>query len=128
LGPSIFILLPVSTSYFFSTREKWELTSTGSESTTWGSPWIANHGAICVKVGKPCILEEYGVTTNKTAVEGPWQATALSTAGIAGDMYWQYGDTLSSGRTSDDGNTIYYGSSDFDTLVTQHVSNIKAKG
>jgi mannan endo-1,4-beta-mannosidase len=128
LAPSIFIPLLVSSSYFFSAKESRELTSTGSESTSWGSPWIANHGAICVKVGKPCILEEYGVTADKTSVEGPWQATALSTAGIAGDMYWQYGDTLSSGKTSDDGNTIYYGSSDFNILVTQHVSDIKAKG
>jgi mannan endo-1,4-beta-mannosidase len=76
-------------------------------------------------VGKPCILEEYGVGSNKVSVEGPWQTTALSTPGIAGDMYWQYGDTLSSGKTADDGNTIYYGTSDYATLVTKHISDIK---
>lgn len=94
-------------------------------SNDWGSPWIANHGAICAKVGKPCILEEYGVTSNKASVEAAWQSTALSTNGIAGDMYWQYGDTLSGGKTADDGNTIYYGSSDYKTLVTDHVARIK---
>jgi len=99
----------------------------GSETNAWGSPWITNHGAVCAKVGKPCILEEYGVTSNKPAAEGPWQTTALSTTGIAGDMFWQFGDTLSSGKTADDGNTIFYGTSDYTTLVTQHVAAINAK-
>ena len=72
-------------------------------------------------------MEEYGVTTNKAAVEGPWQVTALNTTAIAGDMFWQYGDTLSNGKTADDGKTIYYGSSDFKTLVTDHVASINAK-
>lgn len=49
----------------------------------------------------------------------------MSTKGIAGDMYWQYGDTLRSGqKTPDDGYTIYYGSSDFNALVTSHVAAI----
>ncbi len=65
------------------------------------------------------------MTSNKASVEAPWQSTAMSTSGIAGDMYWQYGDTLSSGKTSDDGNTIYYGTSDYKTLVTDHISKIK---
>jgi mannan endo-1,4-beta-mannosidase len=65
------------------------------------------------------------VTSNKTSIEAPWQSTAMSTNGIAGDMYWQYGDTLSSGKTADDGNTIYYGTSDYKTLVTDHVTKIK---
>ncbi|PMD38679.1 glycoside hydrolase family 5 protein [Hyaloscypha variabilis F] len=101
--------------------------SSWSETNAWGSPWITNHGAVCAKVGKPCILEEYGVTSNKPAAEGPWQTTALSTTGIAGDMFWQFGDTLSSGKTADDGNTIFYGTSDYTTLVTQHVAAINAK-
>lgn len=40
---------------------------------------------------------------------------------MAGDMFWQYGDNLSSGKTPDDGFTIYYGTSDYSTLVTNHV-------
>jgi mannan endo-1,4-beta-mannosidase len=98
----------------------------GSESNSWGSPWVTNHGAACVAVGKPCILEEYGATSNKPATEGPGQTTAMSTNGIAGDMFWQYGDTLSSGKTADDGNTIFYGTSDYTSLVTNHVSQIKS--
>tara|TARA_R110002060_G_scaffold11064_4_gene16344 strand:- start:969 stop:1190 length:222 start_codon:yes stop_codon:yes gene_type:complete len=65
--------------------------------------------------------------TNKPATLVPWQTTALSTPGIAADMYWQYGDTLSTGRTHDDKYTIYYGSSDFRTLVTDHVAMIDKK-
>jgi len=93
-------------------------------SDDWGNGWITNHGAACAAAGKPCILEEYGVTSNKVSIEGPWQKTALATNGIAGDMFWQWGDSLSSGQTADDGNTIYYGSSDFATLVTAHVAAI----
>jgi mannan endo-1,4-beta-mannosidase len=64
------------------------------------------------------------MSSNKPSIEGPWQTTALNTSGIAADMYWQYGDTLSTGKTSDDGYTIYYGSSDFASLVTGHVKSI----
>ncbi|KAJ5109535.1 hypothetical protein N7456_006210 [Penicillium angulare] len=90
----------------------------------WGDGWITAHGAACAAVGKPCILEEYGVTSNHCSVEAPWQRTALDTEGVTADMFWQYGDTLSTGETSDDGNTIYYGSSDFTCLVTDHVAAI----
>lgn len=93
-------------------------------SNDWANAWITNHGSVCVAAGKPCILEEYGATSNHVAIESPWQATALKTSGVAGDMFWQWGDTLSSGKTSDDGNTIYYGSGEFGTLVTDHVAAI----
>lgn len=94
------------------------------ETDAWGSGWVTNHGAACVAAGKPCILEEYGATSNKVAAEGPWQTTALATNGIAGDMFWQWGDTLSTGQSADDGNTIFYGTSDFTSLVTDHVAAI----
>ncbi|KAJ5632001.1 hypothetical protein N7490_008340 [Penicillium lividum] len=90
----------------------------------WGDGWITAHAAACAAIGKPCLLEEYGVTSNHCAVETPWQQTALGATGIAADMFWQYGDTLSTGETSDDGNTIYYGTSDFTCLVTDHVAAI----
>lgn len=45
---------------------------------------------------------------------------------MAGDMFWQWGDSISSGRTADDGNTIYTGTSDFTCLVTDHVKAIKS--
>jgi mannan endo-1,4-beta-mannosidase len=61
------------------------------ETNDWGNGWVTNHGAACV------------------AAEGPWQKTALATSGIADDMFWQWGDTLSGGQTADDRNTIFMG-------------------
>lgn len=95
-------------------------------SNDWGNAWITNHGAACVAANKPCVFEEYGVTSDKINVESKWQATALATNGVAGDMFWQWGDNLSSGQTSDDGHTIYYGSSDFNTLVANHVTTVNS--
>lgn len=45
---------------------------------------------------------------------------------MGGDSFWQDGDTLSTGQTSNDGYTIYYGTSDWTCLVTDHVANITA--
>jgi mannan endo-1,4-beta-mannosidase len=65
-----------------------------------------------------------GVSSNHCSVEKPWQVASRSTSGNAGDLFWQWGDRLSSGQTSNDGNTIYHGSSDFQCLVTDHVKAI----
>lgn len=102
--------------------------SWGVSDGQWALDWISAHGAVCVAANKPCLLEEYGVTYNHTQIEAPWQTQALDTAGVAGDMFWQLGDTLSTGETSDDGNTIYYGSSDWTVLVTDHIEAINASG
>ncbi|RDL37498.1 putative Mannan endo-1,4-beta-mannosidase A [Venustampulla echinocandica] len=102
--------------------------SWGVSENPFGSTWFANHGTVCAKVGKPCIGEEYGATSNKPGAMVPWQTTSLNTPGLAGDMFWQYGDTLSTGKTHDDGYTLYYGSSDYNTLVTDHVSAINKAG
>ncbi|KAJ5557948.1 hypothetical protein N7535_009441 [Penicillium sp. DV-2018c] len=90
----------------------------------WGNGWVKSHGAACVAAGKPCLFEEYGVTADHCTIEAPWQKTALDTTGVAADLYWQYGDTLSGGTSADDGHTIYYGTSDFACLVTDHVAAI----
>ncbi len=61
-------------------------------------------------------------------VQKPWQqaSLALATSGMAGDLFWQWGDQLSSGQTSNDGNTVYYGSSLATCLVTDHVKAVNA--
>ena len=76
------------------------------------------------------ILEEYGWSSEdgQVAVEQPWQQTALASNGNSADMFWQYGDTLSSGQSPDDGFTIYYGTSDYTSLVTDHVAAIASSG
>lgn len=60
---------------------------------------------------------------------GSWQKTslALANAGMAGDMFWQWGDKLTDGSsTHDDGNTIYYNQGNATCLVTNHIKDIKA--
>ncbi|KAF7916876.1 hypothetical protein BELL_0168g00240 [Botrytis elliptica] len=94
------------------------------EVDSWGSSWISSHANVTAAAGKPLVLEEYGSPTHLN--ELPWQGTVLDTA-TAGSMYWQYGDTLSTGKTSDDGNTIYYGTSEYTTLVTNHAAALNAK-
>jgi len=66
--------------------------------------------------------------TDNCTIENPWQATALTTKGIAGDMFWQYGDTLPSCncQTSQDGNTVFYNQGNWDCMVIEHVAAIDA--
>jgi mannan endo-1,4-beta-mannosidase len=98
--------------------------SSWGEVDTWGDGWITAHATAAAAIGKPVILEEYGSLTLDD--ELPWQATVLSTK-TAGDMYWQYGDDLSTGETNNDGYAIYYGTSEYATLVTPHAAAMLAK-
>ncbi|KAL2807712.1 putative mannan endo-1,4-beta-mannosidase F [Aspergillus granulosus] len=93
----------------------------------WGNLWATTHGAACAAAGKPCLFEEYGAPSDHCAIEVPWQTTAVGTTGIAGDLFWQWGDTLSSGQTHNDGNTIYYGSDEYTCMVTEHMERIAAR-
>ena len=92
--------------------------SSWGETDTWGSSWITAHATAGVAANKPVILEEYGSDTH--ADEAAWQATVLAGT-VAGDLFWQYGDTISSGQTANDGYTIYYGTSEFTTLVSLNI-------
>lgn len=97
-----------------------------SPAQSWGNSWILNHGKACAAAGKPCVAEEFGSTSNQCTIEGAWEATALGAAGTGGDMFWQYGDTLSTGQTPNDGFTAYYGDALFTCIVTDHVAAIDA--
>lgn len=92
---------------------------------TWGSLWVTTHGQACAKANKPCLLEEYG-GGNSCPDENPWQKAAVDTKGVAGDMFWQYGDVLPSCncQTSQDGNTVFFNQGNWDCMVTQHLSYI----
>ncbi|KAI3324489.1 carbohydrate-binding module family 1 [Xylariaceae sp. AK1471] len=90
----------------------------------WGNTWVKAHAAACKAAGKPCLFEEYGAPSDHCNIESPWQKTSLAADGMAGDLFWQLGTTLSNGQTSNDGNTIYTGSSDWTCLVTNHVAAI----
>lgn len=90
--------------------DSWDMTN------DWGNTWISDHQAACEAAGKPCILEEYGVKSDVSTVFESWHNT-IKSVGMVGDLYWQFGTTLSSGKTADDGYTIYSSDSDFSPLV-----------
>jgi len=98
--------------------------SSWGETDSWGPSWIKAHATVAASLGKPVIAEEYGSDTH--ANEASWQAEVLST-NTAGDMFWQYGDSISTGQTPNDGYAIYYGTSEFTTLVSNHAAAMLAK-
>lgn len=65
-----------------------------------------------------------GAMDNHCQVQRPWQETSIAADGMAADLFWQYGDTISTGTSHDDGFTIYYGDSDWKCLVDDHVESI----
>jgi mannan endo-1,4-beta-mannosidase len=97
----------------------------GSVPNDLGNLWVQKHAEACVQARKRCVFEEYGVATrDKCAPVRSWQRTSKATTGMASDMFWQYGDTLSAGKTADDGNTIYKGSDVWKCAVEDHVKEI----
>ncbi|KAF6844344.1 fungal cellulose binding domain-containing protein [Colletotrichum musicola] len=89
-----------------------------------GNKWVTDHAVQCVAANKPCFFEEYGTPTQHCELERPWQITSATTPGMAADAFWQLGDTISTGQTHNDGNTIYYGTDEWTCLVTNHVASI----
>ncbi len=69
----------------------------GTDPITWGTTWIANHISDGAALGKPVVLEEYGLAIN--AAQGvpdettrdvgyqKWTDTVLANGG-AGDQFW----------------------------------------
>ena len=103
--------------------ESWGTDANGEE---WGNEWIENHAKVCEALGKPCVLEEFGFS-NTCSVELAWETTALATPGTGGDMFWQYGDTLSTGQTHQDGNTVYFKDGLWECMVTPHIEAIQSQ-
>ncbi|TDZ17973.1 putative mannan endo-1,4-beta-mannosidase F [Colletotrichum orbiculare MAFF 240422] len=89
-----------------------------------GNKWVTDHAVHCAAANKPCFFEEYGTPSQHCELERPWQITSANTPGMAADAFWQLGDTISTGKTHDDTNTIYYGTDDWTCLVTNHVAAI----
>ncbi|KAJ5578131.1 uncharacterized protein N7459_007095 [Penicillium hispanicum] len=94
----------------------------GIKDNSWGNEWIKAHAQICDAAGKPCLFEEYGIKDDHCSDSLKWQKTALETN--AGDLFWQYGQQLSTGPSPNDHYTIYYGTADFKCAVSAHVSDI----
>ncbi|KGO43874.1 Glycoside hydrolase, superfamily [Penicillium expansum] len=96
----------------------------GITDNSWGNGWIEAHAKICDAAGKPCLFEEYGIKNDHCSDSLKWQKTALTTTGNAADLFWQYGEQLSSGPSPNDDYTIYYGTDDWKCAVADHVSQI----
>jgi mannan endo-1,4-beta-mannosidase len=45
--------------------------------------------------------------------------------GTGGDMFWQYGDELSFGKTHQDGNTVYYQDDLWKCMVAPHIETVQ---
>ncbi|KAL3446899.1 glycoside hydrolase superfamily [Aspergillus insuetus] len=99
-------------------------TDWGVTNNSWGNQWVQDHGTVCESLGKPCLFEEYGIKDNHCTDELVWQDTALAVDGVAADLFWQFGDTLSGGQTADDRYTVFYGTDDWKCLVADHVAEV----
>ncbi|KAI5790596.1 glycoside hydrolase superfamily [Peziza echinospora] len=94
-------------------------TKSWGQSYEWGSKWIKDHGAAGKAAGKSVVLEEYGVPEDGATRE-TWIKTwhnDIKSAGVDGDQYWQFGLTLSGGKTHDDTYTIFTDESNYNSLV-----------
>ncbi|KAF9012616.1 mannanase [Cyathus striatus] len=117
--------LGISTLDFGTVHAYPESWGQGSNITAWGSQWIIDHATSQDRVGKPVILEEYGVTADKVAVYQEWHSAILS-SGLAGSLYWQAGSRFSSGSTHDDGYTVYPDSPAY-AVFTSYAASLKAR-
>ncbi|KAK4691085.1 mannan endo-1,4-beta-mannosidase, partial [Phenoliferia sp. Uapishka_3] len=97
-----------------------------SPTTSWGETWIEEHAAVQKSLNKPVILEEFGIPGSvsvKATTYEAWYSTAESSK-LPGVMYWQFGDLLSGGNSTDDGFTIYPGQTSLINLIE---ANAKAQ-
>ena len=44
----------------------------------WGNSWINDHDTIGAAVGKPVVIEEYGILSNQMSTMSDWQKTLLA--------------------------------------------------
>ncbi|TFK66523.1 glycoside hydrolase family 5 protein [Pluteus cervinus] len=108
---------------FHSYPEPWGQTN---NATAWGVQWIQDHAASQKRIGKPVIIEEFGVTTNQLSTYTSWLNTVIS-SGLSGDLIWQAGSRLPTGPSADDGYTIYPDDPVY-PLLTGHAAALKARG
>ncbi|KAF8320837.1 mannanase [Clavulina sp. PMI_390] len=91
-----------------------------------GNQWITDHATAMKNANKPVIVEEFGVTSNQSAIYASWCATMVTT-GLTGELFWQAGSHFPDGDSWDDGYAVYPDSSDYSTLVAC-AKNLIARG
>ncbi|KAG8677989.1 hypothetical protein FRC08_018157, partial [Ceratobasidium sp. 394] len=97
-----------------------------ANATLWGVQWIKDHAASQKAANKPVIIEEFGVTSDQVNTYTQWYNAVIS-SGLTGDLIWQAGSTVSTGKTWDDGYAVFPGTSTY-TAQTQHAAALKARG
>ncbi|KAK4700879.1 mannan endo-1,4-beta-mannosidase, partial [Phenoliferia sp. Uapishka_3] len=110
----------------FGTFHQYPVAWGKTPAASWGNTWITDHAAVMKSLKKPVVLEEFGVpgeVATKYATYKAWYSTAQSSK-LSGIMYWQFGDLLSGGNSTDDGFTIYPGET---TLINLIKANAKAQ-
>ncbi|KAF8608969.1 glycoside hydrolase family 5 protein [Ceratobasidium sp. AG-I] len=107
---------------FHSYPEGW---GQSSNAVAWGTQWIKDHATSQKTIGKPVIIEEFGVTSNQASTYTTWWDTVLS-SGLTGDLIWQAGSTVSTGKTADDGYAVFPGETEY-TLQTKYAASLKAR-
>ena len=96
----------------------------------WGNTYIQEHAKVGKELGKPVILEEYGVTDPKERVKTmqKWQDTIV-TEGLAGDLFWQFSETLKDTQPIDFYGVTYdqTAGSAYDEIVLKHVKAVSGQ-
>ncbi|KAH9951516.1 endo-beta-mannanase [Amylocystis lapponica] len=91
----------------------------------WGVQWIQNHAQSQANYSKPVLLEEFGVTDNKSETYTAWYSAVID-SGLAGDLIWQSGSYLASGATPNDGFTVYPNDTTY-PLEGEYAAQLKAR-
>ncbi|KAJ7282395.1 glycoside hydrolase [Mycena rebaudengoi] len=100
----------------------------GAAPESWGVKWITDHAASQNATNKPVILEEFGLPdSSRNTIYTTWFSTIVN-SGLAGDLIWQAGSTLTNGgQTHNDGYTIYPTDPVY-ALLKSHSAALKARG
>ncbi|KAL1748695.1 glycoside hydrolase family 5 protein [Schizophyllum fasciatum] len=107
---------------FHAYPESWGQSNNPKE---WGVQWIADHATSQENVGKPVIIEEFGVTSNQEQTYTAWLKEVVS-SGLAGDLIWQAGSHLPNGDSADDGFAIFPDDPVY-PLLQSHAKELKSR-
>ncbi|KAH8548436.1 glycoside hydrolase family 5 protein [Umbelopsis sp. PMI_123] len=92
---------------------------------TWCEQWISDHVSSQNTIGKPVILEEYGMSTDALRAQHyPIWHALMESSGLAADAFWEIGISSVSGL---DANTIYATDSTINATVVDHAIAMLAK-
>ncbi|KAG2172584.1 hypothetical protein INT44_002599 [Umbelopsis vinacea] len=92
---------------------------------TWVLQWISDHVASQNAIGKPVILEEYGMSTDALrAAHYPVWHSLMESSGLAADAFWELGISSQAGL---DANTIYPTDATVNVTVVNHALAMLAK-